>query len=279
MQPSRHRLPLVTPAYLDQLHQRLQTLLQSLAPLAVAFSGGADSALLLKVALDTLGPGQVVALFARSPLLKEREIERVRHWAESNGYGATLVLETVEMQPLQWPAFTCNDVDRCYLCKHAIYQKFLERAAAHGLRMLADGTNSDDLLAHRPGRRAILELGIRTPLAEVGLTKDDVRHLGRHLGLSNWDHPSASCLATRIPTGVEISAARLRWIEQAEEIVMGLGIDDCRVQLLDETFETVVIHVNGTEFARLLQNEHRLAMVRALKEQGAGRVLLNLEGR
>lgn len=254
-------------------------MLRSYGRLAVAFSGGADSSLLLKAALETLGPEQVLALFAHSELLKEREIDRVRLWAEQNGYGASLALEVVEMRPLASQEFVHNGPDRCYVCKRMIYRCFLERIIMRGIKVLVDGTNSDDLQAHRPGRRAMNELGIHTPLAELGLTKADVRALGKMIGLSNWHHPSSSCLATRISPGLEITAERLRWIEQAEESLARLGIDDCRVQLVDGAGETVIIHVNEAELARLLHDGLRASIVRALKNRGASRVLVNLEGR
>ncbi len=262
----------------DHRYLRLQTLLRAHDRLAVAFSGGTDSSLLLKVAVDSLGPDRVLALFARSELLKAREIERVRHWATLNGF-ASLELELVDIEPLHWPQFVENSPERCYLCKRAIYERFQQRAGLRGILALADGTNLDDLQAHRPGRQAINELGVCTPLADVGLSKADVRALGKEMGLSNWDHPSASCLATRINTGVPITAERLRWIENSEEALAHLGIMDCRVQLVDGGREMVVIHTNATEFAKLLQDELRMAVVAVLKGQGAGRVLLNLEGR
>ena len=263
----------------DQRYLRLQCLLQAHTRLAVAFSGGADSSLLLKVALETLGPKRVLALFAQSDLLKAREIARVHRWAQSNGYGASLELEVVAMEPLRWPFFAENNPERCYRCKQVIYTQFLERAALRGISVLVDGTNKDDLLAYRPGHRAIVALGVVTPLADAGLTKADVRALGQAMGLSTWDHPSASCLATRIGTGVQITKERLRWIEEAEETLARLGIEDCRVQLADSACATVVIHVNAAEFALLLQEGVRGALVARLKELGAGRVLLNLEGR
>lgn len=263
----------------DQRLHCLQTLLRTHDRLAVAFSGGADSSLLLKVAVGTLGPERVLALFAQSELLKTREIARVLNWARHNGYGATLQLEVVVIEPLQWPLFIENGEERCYLCKRAIYEQFLKRAESQGFFTLADGTNFDDLQVHRPGRRAILELGVITPLADAGLRKADIRALGQEMGLSNWDHPSASCLATRITSGVTITASRLRWVEEAEEALARLGIKDCRVQLVDGACDMVVVHINAAEFAKLLQDERRTAIVERLKGLGAGRVLLNLEGR
>ncbi|HNX92580.1 MAG TPA: TIGR00268 family protein, partial [Syntrophomonas sp.] len=125
---------------LHQAYQRLQALLRSYGRLAVAFSGGTDSSLLLKAALDTLGPQQVLALFAQSELLKTVEIDRVHQWARQNGYESSLTLEVVEIEPLAWSAFRHNPPDRCYLCKGAIYTAFLERIQALGIEVLADGT-------------------------------------------------------------------------------------------------------------------------------------------
>lgn len=260
-------------------YQKLQALLRPLQRVAVAFSGGIDSSLVLKAACDTLGPKNVLALFARSSLLKNREIERALQWPQENGYGQELTLGVVELHPLGWKEFVGNGGERCYACKLRLYKHFLERMESRGFTVLLDGTNTDDLKTHRPGLRAIHELGVKTPLVEVGIDKADARMLGRQLRLSNWDHPSSSCLATRIPTGMAITEDRLRLIERWEEELERLGLVQCRVRLEDEDARTVVLAIGMEEFDRVLPVGIRSAIVRLFKQDGVDRILLNLEGR
>ena len=245
----------------------------------MAFSGGIYSALVLKAACDTLGPHNVLALFARSSLLKDREVERALQWPHDNGFGQELTIEVVELHPLGWKEFVGNGVERCYVCKLRLYKHFLERMEVRGFAVLLDGTNTDDLKTHRPGLRAIHELGVKTPLVQVGIDKTDVRQLGRQLQLLNWDHPSSSCLATRIPAGMVITEQRLRLIERWEEELVRLGLVHCRVRLEDEAGHTVVLTVGMEEFDQVLPVGIRAAIVRVFKQDGVSRILLNMEGR
>ncbi|WP_448872542.1 ATP-dependent sacrificial sulfur transferase LarE [Desulfobulbus propionicus] len=260
-------------------YDQLRAWLRCHQQVAVAFSGGIDSSVLLKAACDTLGPNKVLALFARSTLLKTREIERALQWPRENGFGSELTLDVVDVHPLGWKEFVRNDSGRCYVCKLLIYRRFLERMEQQGLSILLDGTNTDDLKSNRPGRRALHELGIKTPLVEVGFDKADIRLLGSQLRLSNWDHPSSSCLATRVAAGVPITEERLRLIERWEEALGRLGLMDYRVRLEDEDARTVVLTIGAAEFDRILPAGVRSTIIRLLKQNGAERVLLNLEGR
>lgn len=260
-------------------YRQLQALLRAYGRVAVAFSGGVDSSLLLKVALETLGPENVLILFARSILLKSREIERVMHWPEENGYPQGLDFEVVELHPFLWKEFVCNGPERCYACKLRMYKSFRKQMKLHGYGVLVDGTNTDDLKTHRPGLQAIQELDVKMPLAEAGIDKVGVRYMGRQLRLSNWDHPSSSCLATRIPTGMAISEQRLRRIESWEGALERLGLVDCRLRLEDEEATSVSLAIGSAEFETVLETGVRSAIIRFLKSQGVNRIFLDMEGR
>lgn len=248
---------------------KLRSLVKAEAPLAVAFSGGVDSSLLLRVANETV-PGRVIALFAASVLQKKRVARRVRGTAESLGCR----LEVVDVDPLSWPEFRQNRAERCYLCKKRIYQAFLDRLPA-GYR-LADGTNVDDLQADRPGFRAIRELGVLTPLLDAGFTKRDIRAAGREMGLACWDLPSESCLATRIPQGTVITPELLDLVEMAESFLADLGFAGCRVR-----FEQlgVVVSLVGDDMERFVGKEVRGQVSSFFLKHGFYKVFLDLSDR
>jgi len=264
---------------IDDKAQRLRAILQGYGRVAVAFSGGTDSSLLVKCALDALGSDNVLVVFGESELLKSREIDRALDWPCKHGYGPEVSLERVALEPLRWAEFVANAEDRCYRCKLRIYALFRERAALCGFPLLLDGTNVDDLQSGRPGLRAIQELGVKTPLAAAGFDKASVRSLSRQLGLSGWDHPSASCLATRIPTGMQIASERLRRIELWENGLEQFGLFGCRVRLEDEGGQTVRVAIRTEDFATLLTPSIRLTLLHFFQKNGVGRVLLDLEGR
>ena len=191
--------------------------------MAVAFSGGVDSTLLLKAATDVCGD-KTVAFFARSKVQKKDILDRAKQIC----HDLSCNLQIVDFDLLSWPEFQVNSAERCYLCKGEIYSRFLS-LLPEGL-CLADGTNVDDLSQDRPGLRAIRERGVKTPLVQAGLTKKDVRNKSRELGLAGWDQPSESCLATRITTGVVISPYLLQVVEEAEQFLVDNGFKDCRVK-------------------------------------------------
>ncbi|MEA2084349.1 MAG: ATP-dependent sacrificial sulfur transferase LarE [Thermodesulfobacteriota bacterium] len=208
--------------------EALKAIISSSSAVAVAFSGGVDSSLVVKAAMDALGPGRVLALTASSRLQIRKEKEHAISMAEE--IGCRLI--TIDVDLLSWRRFTDNPHDRCYHCKNRIYSLFLKTIADQDIPVLMDGTNTDDLNNDdRPGLRAIRELGVKTPLAQAGFAKKDVRYVSRQLGLSNWNHLSSSCLATRIPTGSIISESKIETIARCENFLNSLGFFGCRVRL------------------------------------------------
>lgn len=261
----------------DKLH-RLRSLLQECGRVAIAFSGGVDSSLLLRCALDALGINNVLVLFAQSVQVKTDEAHRASHWLAAHGYSQD-ALEILQPQPLDWEEFVRNGEDRCYRCKHRMYSLFLERAKLRGFSCLIDGTNTDDLKAYRPGLRAIHELGVRMPLVEAGFAKTDVRSLSQKLGLSTWDCPSASCLATRIPTGMEITGERLRRVEILEKGLEQFGLAHTRVRLQSDRQDVVCLEIQTNDFETIANPAIRLSIQRFFQKHGVGKVLLDLAGR
>ncbi len=196
---------------------------------AVAWSGGADSTLLTAVGRQELGD-RLLALHVHTPLHTEGERRHVEEMAAGMG----VRLEVVEADPFAWPEFVANPADRCYHCKCRLYARLFATARHHGLAVLADGTNLDDLGDDRPGLRALDELGVATPLADQGWSKEAVRRVSRALGLETWNRPSNSCLATRVPHGMPISPGVIERIRQAEEVLAAWGWHGSRVRLAGE---------------------------------------------
>lgn len=258
-----------------ELLQRYELLLEIVArtPGAVAFSGGADSSLLLKAAVDAFGD-QTMAFFANSIL--QTEADRVNAVDTAEQLGATL--QVVEISPLQWQEFALNPPDRCYLCKKKVYLLFKGHLPKKDM-VLFDGSNLDDLKQDRPGRRAIIELGVLTPLVEAGLGKADIRRLGKYLDLPTWDRESASCLATRIPTGTRITEKNLQLVACYEKILFDLGFAGCRVRLGADDSQSVNFEVKETDLILICQPEIRQQLNAAFKKTGVGKLWLSLKGR
>lgn len=257
-------------ADLDTRMSALRELLRELAPVAVAFSGGVDSTFLLKVARDTLGDG-VVALTADAPVYPRSEINEAISLAKQ--IGAKHVLITIDQ--MQDSEFTANSPSRCYTCRSILYARLLEEARRRRLRTLVDGANADDAGDYRPGMRAARELGVRSPLLELGITKTVVRDLSRLLDLPTAEKPSFACLASRIPYGTEITVENLSMVERAEQFLHGLDFPQARVRWHGNVAR---IEVPANEIARLCQDDIRIAVLDELKRIGFKYVALDLEG-
>lgn len=204
----------------------LKTTLAGMGKVAIAFSGGVDSAFLLKVAVETRGTGGVVAVTALSPVFPVRERREAEELVRALGVGQAVV-ETDELSSAD---FAKNDVDRCYVCKKRLMAALLEAARRNGADRLLDGANADDRGDYRPGMRAARELGVLSPLLDAGMTKADIRLLSREMDLPTWDKPSFACLASRIPYGQEITAEKLRQVELAEQYFLDRGFRNIRVR-------------------------------------------------
>ena len=200
--------------------------MRDLAPVLVAFSGGVDSGLLLKAAVDELGPEAVVAVTAHGDVHTAEELGAAREAAARMG-ARHVVITTNE---LAVPGFEANPPERCFLCKQCLYERLIDLARAEGLKTVVDGANRDDSSDYRPGLQAAQALGVRSPLAEVGLGKVEVRALSRGWGLPEWDRPSSPCLASRFPYGESITAGALGMVAEAERHLKDLGLATVRVR-------------------------------------------------
>ncbi len=241
----------------------LEALRQAIEPLGsavVAFSGGIDSALVLAVAAERK-QFATVALTAVSPSLARRELEGAQ--ALARGLGVRHLL--IETRELDDPHYASNPINRCYFCKRELYARCFEMAASLGIEHVLDGFNADDARDHRPGRQAALEQQVRSPLAEAGLRKADVRLVAHALGLSIWDKPSSPCLSSRLPYGTPVTLERLAQIEAAEAALRSLGFLEFRVRHLGDVAR---IEVAEAELPRLNGAKLRARVEKAVKAAG-----------
>jgi pyridinium-3,5-biscarboxylic acid mononucleotide sulfurtransferase len=257
-------------ASLERKEAALDRTLRQLPSLIVAYSGGVDSAYLACVAHRALGAA-LLCVTADSPSYPERHRAIARRVAEQFGLNH-LVIQTAEMER---PEYRSNPANRCYFCKHELYTHLSSIARERGIPVIADGSNADDRGDYRPGRQAAREFGVRSPLDEVGLTKEEIRELSRRAGLPTWDEPASACLSSRIPYFTEVTNEKLRMIERAEAVLHDLGFRIARVRHHDTMAR---LELGRDEMARALDPAMAEAIDLKLRALGYAHVTVDLRG-
>lgn len=258
------------PLSLEQKLHHLRQIFAAMDSVLVAYSGGIDSTVVLKVAYDQLHD-RAVGVTAISPTFPAIELETATRVAKEIGARH----ELIETDQLKIPAFTENDATRCFHCKTDLYQLLGKLRETRAVAVIVDGTNLDDLGDDRPGIKAAREWGVRSPLVEAGLSKSDIRTLAKNFGLSNWDKPAAACLSSRIPRGITITREKLSRVELAEEVLLAEGFRHCRVR---DHGEIARIEVSQDELIRILEGERGTRISRRVKKLGFRFVTIDLEG-
>ena len=255
---------------IEQKWDRLRALLRETKLAVLAYSGGVDSSLLLRAAAEVMG-SHVIAVTAASETYPRGELEAAKEFARSLG----VTHRTIRTHELASEEFIQNSPERCYFCKREFFGKLKQIAETEGTSYIFDGSNTDDLKDHRPGRKAAEEFSVRSPLVEAGLSKSDVRTLAQFLNLPMWDKPSLACLSSRIPYGTRITLDILETIQAAEELLRTLGFRQVRVR---HHGDTARIEVEREEFGILLSNDAVKSITAGLKGLGYTYVCLDLEG-
>jgi len=268
-------LPLLPawPAGLDARRAHLEEIVRGLGRVLVAYSGGVDSALVLKVCRDLLGKAHVLGVLAQSESYAARELESALTVAGA----IDAEVRVIRTQELANPDYARNPVNRCYFCKQTLFDDLGPLASAEGYTTIVDGFNADDVGDHRPGRQAARERGVRSPLLEAGLTKADIRALARKLGLTIWSKPSLACLSSRIPYGTPVTAEALAQIDAAENFLRDLGFAQVRVRHHADQ-KLARIEIDPALLPRLVQPDTRARVVARLKELGYRYVAIDLAG-
>jgi len=248
--------------------EQLKASLREMDSAAIAYSGGADSAFLVKVAYDVLGEN-AIAITAASPTYPQRELKQAKELAKSIGIKHVII----SSEETEIDNFSKNPSNRCYFCKKELFSKIKKIATKEHLNYILDGSNVDDKGDYRPGAKALEEFGVVSPLKDVGLTKREIKELSREMNLDTWDKPAFACLASRIPYGTKITKSRLKMIEKAEEVIQKLGVKQFRVRFHNEIAR---IEVLKDDFQIVL--DHSDDIVKKFKKIGFKYITLDIQG-
>ncbi len=252
----------------------LRTRLKDLNSVLIGFSGGIDSTFLLKAAVETLGRDNVWAVTGDSESLLPEELDSCRKLISDIGLRPENFIE-IKTDELSDPNYRKNPIDRCFFCKSELFSRLKDVAREADATYVLDGSNSDDLNDWRPGRRAASELGVISPLAEAGITKQDIRSMAQDFGLPNWDKPALACLSSRIPYGSEVTVEKLNQVAEAERFLRSLGFGQLRVRHHDKMAR---IELLRDEIPRIFKDDLVNLVVEKLKSIGFKYITIDLQG-
>lgn len=256
-------------ALLDK-YDRLKDYLASLGSVAVAFSSGVDSTFLLYAAKEALGD-HAIAVTASSCSFPERELKEAKEYCQKMGIRHFVI----KSEELEIEGFSHNPKNRCYLCKHELFEKIGALAKEQGINEIAEGSNLDDNGDYRPGLQAVAELGVKSPLRHIGFTKQEIRELSRYLNIPTWNKQSFACLSSRFPYGDLINEKKLKMVDRAEQLLLDMGFHQLRVRIHGDVAR---IELLPDEFPKFMEEKTRLSVYKKFKEYGFSYVTLDVLG-